>query len=163
MLCIFTGVLAAGCAEPQAQLTNETQTQTYSNQTYGYSLEHDPDVMDITDDTIEGGTAGSPGYFFHNDGHAAVGVWENPNNLTAREWLDDQYAEYSGGWNWDFAETVVNGMQAYSATRSDGCYINWVIVPHQSDFVTIRAEYCGDDQQEFQQQFNALVQTLSFN
>ena len=161
MLCIFTGVLGAGCVDSQSPA--DLQLKTYSNQTYGYEISYDPDVMDMTDNTLEGGTAGSPGFKFNDGGHVAVGVWENPESLSPKAWLDNKYAEYSGAWMGDFAETIINNKQAFSATKSDDCYINWIIAPRQSDFVTLRAEYCGADKYNFQTHYNEMVQSLSFN
>lgn len=134
------------------------QLQTYTNDVYNYKLQYPEDKASIVLDSVfEKGTEGNPGFRITSGGHFAIGVWPNPQNFTAREWIDDHYAEYSGGWLWGFKGTTVGSKQAFSALRTNGCYTEWIIIPHNDKMYTLGAELCDENYSGSLETFKEIV------
>lgn len=137
--------------------------QTYKNDKYGYTIQYPENSVEIVlDDVFERGTEGNPSFKINNGGHFALGVWENPKNLTAKEWIDEQYAAYSGEWGWGFEETTAGKEKAYSALRTDMCYIEWIIIPKLNRFYTFGVEICEDNHTESLKTFQEIVSSFKF-
>lgn len=147
----------------QQQDWQTNEAKEYENEKYGYSIQYNSDLVEIVlDDFFERGTEGNPSFRINGGGHFALGVWENHKNLTAKEWIDKQYAEYSGGWGWGFEETTAGKEKAYSALRTDMCYIEWIIIPKLDRFYTFGAELCQEDYSKSLKTFQEIVSSFKF-
>jgi len=143
------------------QITSDWQT--YRNEEFGYEVKYSKNIVEIFPDSVfERGSEGNPSFRIKSGGHFALGVWENPKDLTAKEWIDKQYAEYSGGWIWDFKETTVGTEKAFSALRTDMCHIEWVIIPKLNYFYTFGTEICEDDRNASLEIFDQILSTFKF-
>jgi uncharacterized protein YxeA len=142
---------------------------TYRNEKYGYELNYDKDKIDIVlDDVFERGTEGNPSFKIKSGGHFTVGVWDNPQSLSTREWLDQKYSDYSGKWLGNYIDDDINGMNIVRAIADNRkssdpyqCYIEWVIFSKNDKFYTIAGEFCntGDDSIEV---FHEVASTFNF-
>ena len=145
------------------KIVDTSDWQTYRNEEFGYELKYQENKVEIVlDDVFERGSKGNPSFKIKSGGHFALGVWENPKDLTAKEWIDKQYAAYSGGWLWDFKETTVGTEKAFSALRTDMCHIEWVIIPKLNYFYTFGTEICEDNKSISLETFNQILSSFKF-
>lgn len=135
----------------------------YKNNEYGYELQYSKDTTEIVlDEVFERGTKGNPSFRIKTGGHFAVGVWDNPKNLTARQWIDEQYTVYSGGWFGEFKEITVGEEKAYSASITEPCYIEWVIIPGSNHLYTFGVELCDENIDASLSTFKNVVDSFRF-
>lgn len=143
--------------------TKHKEEQEYKNDKYGYEIQYfENEVEIVLNEFIERGTEGNPGFRIKTGGHFAVGVWDNPKNLTARQWIDEQYLEYSGGWFGEFEEIVVGKEKAYSALTTEPCYIEWIIIPKSNRFYTFGVELCDENIEDSLSIFKSVVDSFKF-
>ncbi|MFZ6015580.1 MAG: hypothetical protein ACOYUZ_04485 [Patescibacteria group bacterium] len=132
-------LISGGCVKQSAE------TQTYKNDVYGYELSYNPDEAQIlTDSIMESGTAGNPGFKFAQGGHMSIGTYDNPDNLSPRQWLDSSYADYSGSWYGEYEDIQVAGLPAVKATASNECFIEYILIPKDGKIFSTRTEICID-------------------
>lgn len=142
------------------------ELETYKNEEYGYSIQYDDSLVQITDQVFERGTKGNPSFRINSGGHFALGVWGNPEGLTPVEWMKDRSAVAE--WPADFEEMTVNGEKAYktfvnSMEGGTSCHIEWVIMPKTGRFYTFGLEICGDDKSGSLKTFHDIVSSFSIN
>ena len=137
--------------------------KVYQNEEYRYELQYPRDMVEIVlDEVFERGTEGNPGFRIKTGGHFAVGVWDNPKDLTARQWIDEQYMEYSGGWFGEFKEITVGKEKAYSALITEPCYIEYIIIPREDRFCTFGVELCDENIGASLNTFKNIVDSFRF-
>ncbi len=145
--------------------------EVYIDEELGFEIKYPNEGVEIIlDDVIERGTIGSPSFKFVDGGHFALGVYDNENNFTPREWLDNEYMSYSSGWYGEYNDEIINGLSVvraiadernFKTVSSQGCYIEWVIFQKDNKFYTIAGEFC-DVNQNIIEVFNQTVSTFKF-
>lgn len=142
-----TAKVINGPSNDQNNIAVKSDIMTYENSEYGYAIDYPKSEMSLTTDILEGGTRDNPGLILKG-GHLSLGVYDNPNKLSVREWLDAEYTAYSGGWRGIYQDDQVGSVKVVKAILDErkednsGCYIEYAIFEKADKFYTIRGELC---------------------
>lgn len=134
----------------------------YKNDEFGYEFSYPKDKVEIVlNDIFERGTQGNPSFRIKSGGHFALGVWDNSNNITIKEWLDNNDI----GIQYDPKEIHIGDITAYSAINSayvDTCHIEWIVIPKLKKLYTFGVEICGESKVDSLKLFYAIVNKFKF-
>ena len=134
----------------------------YENEEYGYSLQYDSNKVQIDlNDVFERGTEGNPSFRINSGGHFAVGVWENLNSLTAKEWLE---SNNDTGSAYSYSDISIGAVQATRAINISykTCHIEWNIIQKAKSVFTLAAEICKEEVEDSLSEFRNIVSSFQF-
>lgn len=158
-----------GTKIPRTDVSTKTATPdpkdllVYINTTFNYELYYDSTFMTLNEENT---TDESPVFKLTNEKFITVTTNDNSDNLTAKAWLDKEYADYSGGWSWDFAETTIGDYKAYEAIRNEtGFYIHKILIPVEDKIYMFDFDGSGlpiEDQADSVEMMRFMANTLMF-
>lgn len=129
--------------------TDRREWKYCKNDNYHYEFRYSESNLNMLGErVVEGGSEGNPSFEFKDSGHFAIAIWDNPNNKTARESLNENYAEYSGGWGWDFEKVKLGNKDIFRAVRDDFCHTEYDMYPRMNEMVVFRIEVCDKDKKK---------------
>ncbi|MCK5123268.1 MAG: Gmad2 immunoglobulin-like domain-containing protein [Candidatus Pacebacteria bacterium] len=135
--------------------------QTYRNEEFGYEMKYSKNVVEIFSDSVfERGSKGNPSFKIKSGGHFALGVWENPERLSFKEWLEKRDAM---GTTYSVQEVMIGNHKGYSALNLIySCHIEWRGIEKENKFYTFGVEICEDDRDISLETFNQILSTFKF-
>ncbi|MCK5320654.1 hypothetical protein KAJ61_04660 [Candidatus Parcubacteria bacterium] len=173
--CIYTGL---DCEAPNSdygcQCVNQnceysyigidadiSDWQTYRNEEFGYEVKYSKNMVEIFPDSVfERGSKGNPSFRIKSGGHFAFGVWENPERLLFKEWLEKRDAM---GTTYGVHEIIIGNYKGYSALNLIySCHIEWRGIEKENKFYTFGVEICEDDREISLEIFNQILSTFKF-
>lgn len=153
----------------QFSLSKEGPQTIYRNDTFDYEIRFSEEKVELVPNQIfERGTEGNPSFRIRSGGHFALGVWDNSQKMSAKNWLDQQYMGYSGGWIGkveEFRDLPVKAYRAYREATFDPeapTYIEYIIVPKGEKFYTFGLEINAKDSAPSLQVFRNVVTSFRF-
>ncbi|MFC1645542.1 PsbP-related protein, partial [Patescibacteria group bacterium] len=124
--------------------------KTYNSEEYGFEIKYPASLTTDCNENvfvkIEGMQESEIGacFNFEDSYYFVVRIYDNNEMKSPKEWLDNKYGAYSGGWGWDFSEVkLLNNKKAYVAKRDEhntGFYIEYFIIAEKDKIYSVRVD-----------------------
>ncbi len=156
-------------ASVQFSFSQEGPYIVYRNDTFGYEIRFlEEKVLLVPGQVFSSGTEGNPSFGIRDGGHFALGVWDNPQKLSPKEWLDERYSGYSGFWRGKFEEfndLPIKAYRAYDEYIFDPkapTYIEHILIPKGEKMYTLFFEINAKSRDPSLRAFRDVVRTFLF-